>query len=109
MRYLVLIVLAACSARAPQPTLVVGYVCPTYAGTRDARLVTSRVELAATGPSPGPGCVSRDRARQALVLFDDGVPFTAIRAQLGLASNAEARALVTTGLLELSHRYNSTP
>jgi hypothetical protein len=104
MRYFVLIALAACSVRAPQPTLIVGYVCT---GSVDAR--ASRVELAATGPNPGPGCVSRSRARQALVLFDDGLPFAAIRTQLGLASNAQARALVTIGLTEVSHRYNSTP
>jgi hypothetical protein len=48
---------------------------------------------------------TRDRAHQALALFNDGKSLGSIAAQLGLASGADARELVHDALIEIERRY----
>jgi hypothetical protein len=91
MRNIVLVfVVAACGPRLPGAATPAQYVCEVASSPGEAAIRT---------------CRTRDRAHQALALFNDGTSLGSIAARLGLASGAEARELVHAALIEIERRY----
>jgi hypothetical protein len=110
MRKLLLIFVVACGPRLPDAAIPQQYVCDDLAlafiDAAGTHHTSSRVEFASAGGDPATRtCRTRDRAHQALALFNDGTSLGSIAAELKLASAAEAREMVHAALIDVERRY----
>lgn len=90
MRNFLLVFAVACGPRLPDAAIPAQVVCETSSSAGEPAIRT---------------CRTRDRAHEALALFNDGTSLGSIAARLRLASAAEAREMVHAALIDVERRY----